>query len=108
MGMPVVLDESSWNETSPKEVEKGMASGIDIYSAGKTLAERAAWKLVEEHMARGGLEWDLVTLVPPVVFGPIVHEAPNLDSFGGTPRMWYDHIVKGNMPNNLLTQAWYV
>ena len=107
-GMPIVLDESSWNETSLREVERGQATGVDIYSAGKTLAERTAWKLVEDQEAKGGLGWDLVTLVPPVVFGPIFHEAPNLDSFGGTPRMWYDHIVKGNMPDYVLTQTWYV
>ena len=107
-GTPIVLDESSWNETSLKAVERGKASGMDIYCASKTLAERAAWKLAEEREAGKGLGWDLVTIIPPVVFGPIVHEALDLDSFGGTARIWYNHIVRGDMPHELLTRDGYV
>ena len=54
-GTPIVVDESSWNETSLREVERGQATGLDIYSAGKTLAERAAWKVVGDQEASGGL-----------------------------------------------------
>ncbi|TFK86171.1 NAD(P)-binding protein [Polyporus arcularius HHB13444] len=92
-----VLDESDWNEHSVKEVREkgGKAWGRDIYRASKTLAERAAWKLYEEERAKGGLEWDLVTLNPPLVYGPLIHEVPTAESLTGSARMWYDSVVKG-------------
>ncbi|KAI0716154.1 NAD(P)-binding protein [Cerioporus squamosus] len=104
-----VLDERDWNEHSPKEVQEkgGKASGVDIYRTSKTLAERAAWKFYEDAKAKGGLEWDLVTLNPPYVYGPIIHEVPTLESFGGSPRMWYDHIVQGDLHGDALTKNGY-
>ncbi|RDX45050.1 NAD(P)-binding protein [Lentinus brumalis] len=104
-----VLDERDWNEVSPKEVQEkgGKASGSDIYRTSKTLAERAAWKLYEDAKAKGGLEWDLVTLNPPFVYGPVIHEVATLEGFGGTARMWYDHIVKGDLTGEALTRNGY-
>ncbi len=101
-----VLDERDWNEFSPKEVQEkgGKASGSDIYRTSKTLAERAAWKLYEDAKAKGGLEWDLVTLNPPFVYGPVIHEVATLEGFGGTARMWYDHIVKSDLTGEALTR----
>lgn len=46
------------------------------YRASKTLAERAAWKYVEENKP----DWDLVTVCPPYVLGPIIHEAATPES----------------------------
>ena len=65
-----VLDESVWNKGSPREVElKGKETDPrDIYSASKTLAERAAWALIDQH--RHDAPFDLVALTPPWVFGP--------------------------------------
>ena len=62
-----IVDETHWNINSPKEVEeKGdNASPLGIYRASKTLAERAAWKFVDDNKP----EWDLVTINPPLVFG---------------------------------------
>ncbi|RPD79313.1 NAD(P)-binding protein [Lentinus tigrinus ALCF2SS1-7] len=101
-----VLDETVWNEYSPALVrEKGRdAPGLEKYRASKTLAERAAWELYETEQAKGNLGWDLVTLLAPLVFGPIIHEAPTLERFGGTPRMWYNNVVKGALQGEALTK----
>ncbi|KAI0716138.1 NAD(P)-binding protein [Cerioporus squamosus] len=73
---PRVLSENDWNEHSLREVREkgGKAWGRDMYRASKTLAERAAWKFYEDERAKGGLIWDLVTLNPPLVYGPLIHE----------------------------------
>ena len=76
-----IVDETHWNINSPKEVEeKGdIASPLGIYRASKTLAERAAWKFVEDNKP----EWDLVTINPPLVFGvsTCLHKQSNSTDF---------------------------
>ena len=63
----VVLDETSYNEAAIEEVQaKSNASPpLSVYCASKTLAEKAALKLVEDYKPT----WDLVILAPPWVFG---------------------------------------
>jgi len=71
------LDETDWNTLSPKEVEERgwNAEGVHKYRASKVLAERAAWEFVEKNNADVG--FDVVTICPPLVFGPILHEVPS-------------------------------
>jgi len=66
---PHTFTEEDWNTNSPAQLEeKGKdVAPADAYRASKTLAERAAWKFVEENKPK----WDLVTLCPPLVLGPI-------------------------------------
>jgi nucleoside-diphosphate-sugar epimerase len=63
---PREYDEKSWNKAAIATVaSQGSATGPGvIYVASKTLAERAAWKFVDEHRAE--LAWDLVVLSPPL------------------------------------------
>ncbi|RPD79310.1 NAD(P)-binding protein [Lentinus tigrinus ALCF2SS1-7] len=105
-----IVDEKNWNEVSVEHVkEKGKeADGMHIYRASKVLAERAAWDLYEREKSReGGLGWDLVTMCPPWVFGPVVHEAPTLEIFGSTQSLWYNNVVKGEVKGDALTKAGY-
>ncbi|KAG8853839.1 methylglyoxal reductase (NADPH-dependent) gre2 [Tulasnella sp. 330] len=71
-----IIDESDWNTLSEIEVkEKGKAAGgVHIYRASKVLAERAAWDFVESN--KDSIGFDLVTICPPMVYGPMIHEAP--------------------------------
>lgn len=66
---PHTFTEDDWNENSPAQLEeKGKdVAPSDAYRASKTLAERAAWKFVQENKPK----WDLVTLCPPLVLGPV-------------------------------------
>lgn len=46
------------------------------YRASKTFAERAAWDFIEREKPT----FDLVTMNPPMVFGPVVHHLNALDA----------------------------
>jgi nucleoside-diphosphate-sugar epimerase len=71
--------ESSWNPVTLADVHRSPATA---YRASKTLAERAAWAFVKDPAAsRGGeVRFDLVTVNPPMVFGPVVHYLESLDA----------------------------
>lgn len=71
--------EASWNSVTLADVHR---SPPTAYRASKTLAERAAWAFVQDPAAsRGGaVKFDLVTVNPPMVFGPVVHYLESLDA----------------------------
>ena len=102
-----VMDESVWNELSVAHCrEKGRdADKMHMYRASKTLAERAAWEFVEAHKEEIAGAWDLVVINPPWVYGPVIHEAPSLESFGSTQSQWYGAVVKGLAKGDALTKA---
>ncbi|KAF8305134.1 putative D-lactaldehyde dehydrogenase [Clavulina sp. PMI_390] len=80
---PTNFTEDDWNTHSPAEVERlGVDAGpSDKYQASKVISERAAWEFVAnaERKANGSLPWDLVTICPPFIFGPIIHEVSSPD-----------------------------
>lgn len=76
-----VADESVWSD--PK------ARGVSAYAQSKTLAERAAWALVE---AEGGGRTTLATVNPALVLGPVI-SADYSDSVQVVER-----IMTGRMP----------
>ncbi|KAL1943163.1 hypothetical protein VTO73DRAFT_4834 [Trametes versicolor] len=100
-GTPCVLTESDWNDPEVKEVkEKGCAAPQAAkYRASKTMAERAAWDLYREGKERGVIGWDLVTLCPPWVFGPVLG-AKSPHDFNFSMKTWYELAVKeeGEVP----------
>lgn len=67
--------EASWNPVTLADIH---ASPADAYRASKKLAERAAWDFVSDGGANPG--FDLVTINPPMVFGPVVHYLAGLDA----------------------------
>ncbi|KZO94396.1 NAD(P)-binding protein [Calocera viscosa TUFC12733] len=69
--------EADWNDNASKLVNERphKLPGIMLYLAAKTDAERAAWKFYQEH--KDNLKWELVTLTPPYIFGPILQNTPN-------------------------------
>lgn len=65
-------NESDWN---PNTYEDGLTGPPGTtYRVSKTLAEKAAWDFVEKE--RPG--FDLATINPPFVFGPVVHHMSSL------------------------------
>ncbi|KAG9021546.1 methylglyoxal reductase (NADPH-dependent) gre2 [Tulasnella sp. JGI-2019a] len=68
------IDESDWNTLSTRLVEeKGENAGsTHIYRASKALAERTAWDFVDKN--KRSIGFDLVTVLPPIVYGPGIHE----------------------------------
>lgn len=70
------FSEADWN---PLTYEDGLRSGADnnkadAYRASKTVAERTAWDFV----AGGKAGFELATICPPMVFGPVVHHLSSL------------------------------
>lgn len=79
--------EKDWNEASPKMVkEQGeKVDPMQAYRTAKTWAEQAAWKFVEEEKP----SWDLVTVNPPFVLGPIDHQVSKPESLNTSVAAWW-------------------
>lgn len=89
-----IYSESDWN---PITYENGLSgSKVDAYRASKTVAERSAWKFVEEEKPN----FDLVTICPPLVFGPSV----SLSSISAinTSNERFVELIQGKWKNEIL------
>lgn len=58
-----------WNPLSYEEAADPKTSAVVAYRGSKKFAERAAWDFVRENRP----SFDLVTLCPPMTFGPVAH-----------------------------------
>lgn len=75
-------DENDWNPVTMLQALHGDAT--TTYRASKTFAEREAWNFVNEKKPN----FDLVTLCPPMVYGPIIN-AQTLSSINtSNARIW--------------------
>ncbi|KAG8928936.1 methylglyoxal reductase (NADPH-dependent) gre2 [Tulasnella sp. 418] len=90
-GGPAEFDESDWNITSPAIVEKmgKAAPGGDKYRTSKVLAERAAWDFVEKN--KESIGFDLVTVCPPMVWGPIMQQVDSVSALNTSVAGFYEH-----------------
>lgn len=68
-----VYTEDSWNPDGLSAVTRSPASA---YRVSKKLAERAAWDFVAENKP----SFDLVTVCPPLVLGPVADHLVTLDA----------------------------
>ncbi|KAJ3712421.1 hypothetical protein C8R42DRAFT_317352 [Lentinula raphanica] len=103
---PRTFTEENWNNQSVTQIERDGKNNLPItkYRASKTLAERAAWKFVEDNKAI--IEWDLVVMNPPLVIGPITHDVSTPSELGLSAGYFYSMIVDhsdagGNTPEEL-------
>ena len=80
-------NENDWNPVTQEQAIKDAATG---YRASKTFAEKAAWDFVEKESPT----FDLVTLCPPLVLGPIVHYLNNLDALN-TSNQRLRNVIQG-------------
>ncbi|KAI5305625.1 hypothetical protein KEM56_003827 [Ascosphaera pollenicola] len=92
--IPHVFSEADWN---PVTLEQAIADPVTGYIASKAFAEKAAWKFLEEE--KPGFE--LSTICPPMVFGPIVSY---LNSFSAlnTSNQLTGNIAAGNFAGKSL------
>ncbi|KZO94397.1 D-lactaldehyde dehydrogenase [Calocera viscosa TUFC12733] len=72
--------ESDWNDGASSWVKEAPHDKPHprFYFAAKTDAEHTAWNFYEQHKAE--MKWDLVTLTPPYIFGPILQDEPNFSA----------------------------
>ncbi|PCH42487.1 NAD(P)-binding protein [Wolfiporia cocos MD-104 SS10] len=91
---PYTYTELDWNDSAVEAVRtKGRAaSQPDKYRASKVLAERAAWEFVEKNKER--VSWDLVTLNPPFVYGPALHEVDRPETLNESMHSWFHSVFK--------------
>lgn len=83
--------EKDWNGITPEEAPANPSNG---YRASKTFAERAAWDFIEKEKP----SFDLVTMNPPMVFGPVVHHLNALDSLNTSNERIRD-FIQGKQKN---------
>ncbi|KAI8687815.1 Epimerase domain-containing protein [Fusarium keratoplasticum] len=67
------FSEASWNPVTVNDISRSPATA---YRASKTLAERAAWDFVATEKP----SFDLVTVCPPLVLGPVSKHLATLES----------------------------
>lgn len=96
---PKVYSESVWN---PVTLEDAM-SPLETYRASKTLAERAAWEFLEQ----GNPQFDLVTINPPLVFGPVVHHLNSMDAIN-TSNIRIKNMIQGESKSGLSPTGSYL
>ena len=97
----------SWNEVSVRTVEEQGKDALPVekYRTSKTLAERAAWKFVEEN--KDSITFDLVALNPPFVFGPVLHEVTDAEKLNSSMHdIWA--ALKGRKDNVYLATLGFV
>jgi len=82
--------ERDWNEFSPNEVKtKGdKADPSQMYRASKTLAERAAWDFTDKEKP----SFDITTIQPPLIFGPVLHDVKKPDSLNTSVNNFYQYL----------------
>ncbi|KAK0385925.1 hypothetical protein NLU13_7100 [Sarocladium strictum] len=68
-----VFTEKSWNPSTMDDLDKDRPT---VYRLSKKYAEKAAWDFVEAEKPN----FDVVTICPPLVLGPVVHHLATLDS----------------------------
>ncbi len=99
-----IFTEESWNPVTIDEIHRSAATA---YRASKTLAEKAAWDFVADKS--NGAQFDLVTVNPPLVFGPVVHYLASLESINTSNERWVD-ILQGKwkdaIPPSVGVQNW--
>lgn len=82
-----IFTEKSWN---PVTIDQIYNSPATAYRASKTLAEKAAWDFVADKS--NGAKFDIATVNPPLVFGPLIHHLANLDSVNTSNQRFLDAI----------------
>lgn len=80
-----------WNPITYEQAKEGDA--VSGYRGAKKFAERAAWEFIKSEAPH----FDLVTICPAMVFGPIVHPLAKLSELNDSTAMMYQ-VVSGTDP----------
>ncbi|GFP58334.1 ketoreductase azaE [Trichoderma asperellum] len=71
------FSESSWNPDTVKDANRSIATG---YHVSKVESERLAWAFVKNEKP----SFDLVTVNPPLVLGPVAHSLASVDAINAS------------------------
>ncbi|KAF4632580.1 hypothetical protein G7Y89_g5547 [Cudoniella acicularis] len=90
-----------WNPLTYEEAAAKGTSAVVAYRGSKKFAELAAWEFISDKTKDGGNEsgFDLVTICPPMTFGPVVHPVSRAEELNESNRMlWEVAMGKGELP----------
>lgn len=99
---PKTYDESSWN---PITREEATLNAPNAYRASKTFAEKAAWDFIKNEKP----QFDVATINPPLVLGPVVHNLSSLDTINTSNQRIRDMIqgkCKDGLPPSFGVYLW--
>jgi nucleoside-diphosphate-sugar epimerase len=88
-----VYSEADWNPVTWDEATQNPADG---YRGSKTFAEKAAWDFVEQQKPN----FQVSTICPPLVIGPVVHYFNDLDAIN-TSNQRTLNMMRGKMQDGL-------
>ncbi|KAF8608364.1 NAD(P)-binding protein [Ceratobasidium sp. AG-I] len=74
--------EKDWNPLTFEQSEQNALAG---YVGSKALAEKAAWNFIESEKP----EFDLVTICPPMVYGPVIQEVTSMKQLNTSSAKFY-------------------
>ncbi|KAF4468829.1 NAD dependent epimerase dehydratase [Fusarium albosuccineum] len=99
-----VFTEKDWNPVTMDQINNSRATA---YRVSKKFAERAAWDFV----ASNKTSFDLVTVCPSLVLGPIKHQLPSLDKVNTSNSRMVD-LVQGKwkeaIPDAYLAAVYWI
>ncbi|KAI5479361.1 D-lactaldehyde dehydrogenase [Pseudohyphozyma bogoriensis] len=99
------FSEKDWNEYSVGQVEllgKDVHPG-QVYRAGKTLAEKAAWKFMEDITKDGKAPFDLAVVIPPMILGPVIHQFSGEKGLNTSVNNWYQFLIGNRSEKDALS-----
>ncbi|KAI1764533.1 NAD dependent epimerase/dehydratase [Hypoxylon sp. FL1150] len=82
-----------WNPLTYEESIDPATSAVIAYRGSKKFAELRAWEFIKEKKP----SFDLVTLCPPMTFGPVVHPVQDVGSLNESNKMLW-RIASGEKP----------
>ncbi|KAL4970554.1 SDR family oxidoreductase [Aspergillus stella-maris] len=85
---------SDWNPLTYEESIEPSTSAVVAYRGSKKFAELAAW----EYMEKNKPNFDLVSLCPPMTFGPVVHPVHSADQLNESNAMIWQVAVGNDDP----------
>jgi nucleoside-diphosphate-sugar epimerase len=97
---PKSYSEENWN---PVTMEEALEDPPTAYRASKTFAEKAAWDFMKNEKPN----FQLTTLCPPLVFGPVVHYLNSLDAINTSNARMLD-MMQGKMKEKLAPTGTFI
>ncbi|KAL4818471.1 hypothetical protein BDW67DRAFT_189880 [Aspergillus spinulosporus] len=85
---------ADWNPLSYAETIDKSTDAVVAYRGSKKFAELAAWEFVRDRKP----SFNLVTLCPPMTFGPVVHPVPSVESLNESNAMLWKVAVGEPLP----------
>ncbi|KAI4596368.1 hypothetical protein KJ359_005497 [Pestalotiopsis sp. 9143b] len=89
---PWTYSGKDWNPITYAEAAAPDATPQDAYRGSKTFAEQEAWKFVEEKKP----QFDLVTLCPSMIFGPLASQPSSIGDLNESNMMLWNVATGGS------------